>query len=95
MTKESEIIFNQDDDGNVKIEVHFREDGYFGLTVPGISVKIWQSERSCNIIKKCYSAFKISFLNDGPFKSIRWEGFTSRSSIASAIVPIAGIHKQP
>jgi hypothetical protein len=39
--------------------------GYFGLTVPGISVKMCQSERWCN----------------------RWDEFTSRSSIASAIVP--------
>ncbi|WP_084555825.1 cysteine-rich CWC family protein [Alkaliflexus imshenetskii] len=41
------------------------------IFVPGISVKMCQSERWCNSTKKCYSLAKMPFLNEGPFRSIR------------------------
>jgi hypothetical protein len=61
---------------------------YFGVMVPPISVKGTTLRDTAIIVKiYFYSFFKISFLSDSPFRSIRCDEFTIRSKIASAMVP--------
>ena len=67
--------------------INFHLGGYFGLIVPGVSVKMCQSERGYNNTKNSYCVSKIPLRKESPFKSIRWDEFTNRWSIASAMVP--------